>query len=419
MSTQAPPALTERADALDAADELAPIVDRFTVPDEVIYLDGNSLGALPRHVPAVVADIVERQWGHDLIRSWNDNDWWHAPIRIGDRIGGLVGAAPGQLVAGDSTSANLFKVLAAGCRMRPDRPTIVTDPAGFSTDTYIAQSVARLLDRRLVYAAPHDVLDNGDPAAALSDAAVVAFSHVDYRTGQLWNLPEVTAAAHRAGALACWDLSHSAGAVPVGLDAYDVDLAVGCSYKYLNGGPGAPAYLYVAARHQATFDQPLSGWHGHATPFAMTVDYEPADGIARGRCGTPPMLSMLTLEAALDAFDGVRIEQVRAKSLSLTGLFIDAVDQLVGGDVQVVTPRVPGRRGSQVALRHGQAFQAVTALIARGVIGDFRQPDLMRFGFAAPYLTHRQVVEAAAQLADVLTSGVYDDIAPSATALVT
>ncbi|CAN5586251.1 kynureninase [soil metagenome] len=419
MSTPGRPALTARAAALDAADELAPIVERFTVPNDVIYLDGNSLGALPRHVPAVVADIVTRQWGHDLIRSWNDNDWWHASTRIGDRIGRLIGAAAEQVVAGDSTSANLFKVLVAACRMRPDRTTIVTDPASFSTDTYIAQSVARLLDRRVVYAMPHEVLAGESPAPSVADAAVLAFSHVDYRTGELWDLPAVTAVAHRAGALACWDLSHSAGAVSVDLDVHDVDLAVGCTYKYLNGGPGAPAYLYVAARHQEAFDQPLSGWHGHADPFAMTVDYEPADGIARGRCGTPPMLSMLTLEASLDAFDGVRIEQVRAKSVSLTELFIDAVDQLMPDAVEVVTPRDPARRGSQVALRHGHAFKAVTALIARGVIGDFRQPDLMRFGFAAPYLTHRQVVDAAAQLADVLTSGAYDDTQPSPTALVT
>jgi kynureninase len=396
-----------RADlvALDDSDPLAGARARFLLPEGEIYLLGNSLGALPANVPGIVEDVVRRQWGHDLIRSWNSNGWWTAPTRVGDAIGRLVGAAPGQVVAGDSTSVDLFQVLVAAARLRPDRRVLVTDPASFPTDLYIADSVARLLGRTVRRVAPPDL-----PGALDDDVALVAYSHVDYRTGELWDLPGLTAATHAAGALAVWDLCHSAGAVPVRLDAHGVDLAVGCTYKYLNGGPGAPAYLYVNRRHQAAFDHPLTGWHGHATPFAMTDTYAPAAGVGRARCGSPPLLSMLALEAALHAFDGIDLDAVRAKSLALTGLFLDLAHQRLGDwGVHPVTPREDRRRGSQVSLRHPDAYPLVQALLARGVVGDFRPPDVLRFGLNALYLRYVDVYDTVEHLAGVLAAGEHHD----------
>ncbi|MEV7278672.1 kynureninase [Streptomyces sp. NPDC093111] len=395
--------LADRAAALDAADALAHVRDRFLLPEGVVYLDGNSLGALPAAVPAAVEDAVHRQWGTDLIRSWNANGWWEAPVRTGDAIGRLVGAAPGQVVAGDSTSVQLFNTLLAAARLRPGRRLLLTDPDHFPTDQYIADSVGRLLGldvRRVPAREAAAVL-----AAEGRDVAVAAYAPVDYRTGELHDMAALTAAAHAAGALVHWDLCHAAGALPVRLDAIGADFAVGCGYKYLSGGPGAPAFGYVAHRHQAEFDHPLTGWHGHAEPFAMSGAYAPAPGITRARIGTPPLLSLIALEAALTAYEGVDMEALRAKSLSLTGFFQECADSLLDGlGFTMATPREPARRGSQVALRHPEAYPLIAALTARGVIGDMRAPDLLRFGFNALYLTHADVLHAVGELRSIVTS---------------
>ncbi|MEU5431087.1 kynureninase [Streptomyces olivoreticuli] len=410
MSTTspAPDALAARAASLDAADPLAAVRERFLLPEGVVYLDGNSLGALPAAVPPAMADAVHRQWGTDLIRSWNDNSWWDAPLRVGDAVGRLVGAAPGQTLAGDSTSVQLFNALSAAVRLRPGRPLLLTDPGHFPTDQYIADSVARLFGLEVCRVPPA-----GLPRFLAEEGervAVAGYSPVDYRTGELYDMAATTRAVQRAGGLMLWDLCHAAGALPVGLDELGVDLAVGCGYKYLSGGPGAPAFLYVAERHQAAFDQPITGWNGHVEPFGLSGDYAPAEGVGRGRIGTPPILSMLALEAALTAFDGVSMEQVRAKSLSLTGFFLDCADALLDDlGFTAVTPRAPERRGSQVTLRHPDAYALVRALAARGVIGDMRAPDMLRFGVNALYITHEDVLSATRQLAEVVTSAEHRD----------
>ncbi|MFI9580371.1 kynureninase [Streptomyces sp. NPDC052236] len=396
--------LVERAASLDAADELAGLRKRFTL-DDTVYLDGNSLGALPSHVPGRLADVVTRQWGELRIRSWDESGWWTAPERIGDRIAPLVGAGPGQVVVGDSTSVNVFKAVVGAVRLvsDPARTDVVVDATTFPTDGYIAESAARMTGKRVVPVAPSDLRSALGPSTA-----VALVNHVDYRTGRLHDLPSLTAAIHEAGALAVWDLCHSAGALPVGLDAHGVDLAIGCTYKYLNGGPGSPAYLYVAERHQAAFDSPLPGWTSHRDPFAMSPAYDAGDGATRGRVGTPDILSMLALEAALEVWDGVAIEAVREKSLALTDFFLECVDAYVPESAGVVplTPRDHGSRGSQVALRcgNGDAPAVMERLIARGVIGDLRRPDVLRFGFTPLYVGFGEVERAASVLAEVLLS---------------
>ncbi|MEV0172731.1 kynureninase [Streptomyces sp. NPDC050803] len=390
--------LAVKAEKLDAADELAVKRAEFVL-DDVVYLDGNSLGALPANVPGRVADVVQRQWGELRIRSWDESGWWTAPERIGDRIAPLVGAAPGQVVVGDSTSVNVFKALVAAVRMAGDgRDEIVVDATTFPTDGYIAESAARMTGCALRPVAPAEV-----PGVLSERTAAVLLNHVDYRTGRLHDLPSLTAAVHAVGAYAVWDLCHSAGALPVGLDAHGVDLAVGCTYKYLNGGPGSPAYLYVRRDLQARFDSPLPGWNSHAEPFGMRADFEPAEGALRGRVGTPDILSMLALEAALDVWDGVSVEQVRSKSLALTDFFLECVSAYVPeGAVESLTPSVHAERGSQVALRCEGAGEVMRRLIARGVVGDFRAPDVLRFGFTPLYVGFADVERAARVLGDLL-----------------
>ncbi|MEW2288582.1 kynureninase [Streptomyces sp. NPDC047841] len=394
--------LAARASALDAGDPLAAQRERFVLPDGVVYLDGNSLGALPAAVPEALADAVHRQWGEGLIRSWNEHRWWQAPLRVGDTIGRLLGAAPGQTVVGDSTTVHLFNALTAAARLRPARRLLLTDPGHFPTDVYIADSVARLLGLEVLRVAvddlPRCLAERGH------EVAVAGYSPVDYRTGELYDMAAVTRAVQGAGAVMLWDLCHAAGALPVRLDELGVDLAVGCGYKFLSGGPGAPAFLYIARRHQDAFDQPLTGWNGHADPFALRGEYAPARGVERARIGTPPILSLLALEAALTAFEGVGMDQVRAKSLSLTGFFMDCADALLDGlGFTVVTPRQPHRRGSQVALRHPEAYPLVSALAARGVIGDMRAPDLLRFGVNSLYVSHHDVLTAVRHLRQAVT----------------
>ena len=397
--------LTERARELDAAHAHTDRRSHFRIPEDVIYLDGNSLGALSNAAAETAADVVSRQWGEQLIRAWNESDWWGAPERVGDRIGQLVGAAPGQVVVTDSTSVNLFKVVVAASRLRPGRSTVLTDPDSFPTDLYITQSAAELLGLTVELVPPAQAADR--IAELGSSVALASYSHVDYRTGELWDLAAITRAAHDVGALACWDLCHSAGAMPVGLDGGGADLAVGCGYKYLSGGPGAPSFIYVAERHLADFDSPLTGWQGHASPFAMSRDYEPAPSITRARVGTAPLISLLTLEAALTAFDGLDVEEVRRRSLSLTGFFLECLGAL-GVDLPLATPREDERRGSQVSLRHPEAYAVVQALIARGVIGDFREPDIVRLGFAPLYLCHADALAAAEHVAAVLRDKEYE-----------
>ncbi|MCX3287068.1 kynureninase [Streptomyces sp. NEAU-H22] len=391
--------LTIAAEKLDAVDELAGKRAEFVLDDDVVYLDGNSLGALPAVVPGRVEDVVRRQWGELRIRSWEESGWWTAPERIGDRIAPLVGAAPGQIVVGDSTSVNVLKALVGAVRMaREGRDELLVDATTFPTDGYIAESAARMAGCTLRPVAPADV-----PGALGERTAAVLLNHVDYRTGRLHDLPGLTAAAHEAGAIAVWDLCHSAGALPVGLDEHGVDLAVGCTYKYLNGGPGSPAYLYVRREQQDRFDSPLPGWNSHAEPFGMRTGYEPAAGALRGRVGTPDILSMLALEAALEVWDGVPVEAVRAKSLALTDFFLECVAAYVPeGRVACVTPVAHEERGSQIALRCDDAGDVMKRLIERGVVGDFRAPDVLRFGFTPLYVGFADAERAARVLAQTL-----------------
>jgi kynureninase len=391
--------------ARDAADPLAAYRDEFVLPDGVIYLDGNSLGALPAHTAAHLQHVVAEEWGQGLIRSWNDAGWFDKPRTLGDRIGRLIGAGPGQVVVCDSTSVNVFKALTAALRLRPGRDVVVGDRDNFPTDLYMMQGATGALggyEQRLIAAGGLQLADVLDESVA-----AVVLTHVDYRTGRMYDMAAVTAQVQAAGALMIWDLCHSVGALPVDLDGCGADLAVGCSYKYVNGGPGAPAFVYVASRHQEAATQPLSGWHGHADPFAFTPDYAPAPGITRFLVGTPHLLSYAGLEASLEIWDRVDLAELRTKSLALTDLFIELVEARVGEHVEVVTPRDHAVRGSQVSLRHEDGYAPMQALIERGVIGDFRAPDLMRFGFTPLYVGYADVWDAVDGLTDVLTTEVW------------
>jgi kynureninase len=386
--------VTPRADAeaLDSADPLAGLRRRFCLPDGVIYLDGNSLGALPDGVEARVAAAIRTEWGSDLIAAWDDDGWWDLPVAVGDRIGALLGAAPGQVVACDSTSVNLYKLLRVAEALRPGRARFVTQHGNFPTDAYLAQHVA---GKCLDVVAADDL-----PGALDTDVAALVLTHVDYRTGAMHDLAALTAAAHHAGAVVLWDLSHSVGAVPLALDAAGADLAVGCSYKYLNGGPGAPAWCYVARRHHDTLAAPLPGWVGHADPFAMEPAYRPAPGVRRLLTGTPGILALRALDTALDAFAGVSLTDLRAKSLALTDLFLRLVDERVG--LASPTPHRAADRGSQVSLCHPRAPEVMAALVRRSVIGDVRPPDVLRFGFAPLYVRYVDVWDAVDALAGVV-----------------
>jgi kynureninase len=402
------PMTITRADclALDVRDPLAGLRERFALPDDVIYLDGNSLGALPRHVPSRMRAIVEDEWGAGLIRSWNDAGWIDAARRAAARIAPLIGAAADEVSVADSTSVNLFKLLVAAMRLNAGRDVLVTPIGNFPTDTYIAQGVADLLGAELRRVEPN--VDS--VVAALGPrVAVLAMTHVDYRTGRVYPMREITSAAHDAGALMLWDLSHSAGALELDLDAAGADLAVGCGYKYLNGGPGAPAYAFVARRLIDRIRQPLSGWLGHAAPFAFAEDYAPAPGIDRMQCGTPPMLSLLALESALEVFDDVSIAALRAKSVALGDLFIRLVDErLAGLNVAIESPRDASVRGSQVSLSHVDGYAIVQALSVNGVIGDFRAPDILRFGIAPLYVRYVDMFDAVGAIERVIRSGEWN-----------
>ncbi len=388
---------------LDRDDPLAKVRSRFALPAGVIYLDGNSLGPMPATMPARLATVMD-QWREDLITSWNRHGWHTAPQRIGAKIARLIGAAPHEVIVADSTSINLFKLLVAACRARPGRSVIVTEDGNFPTDRYIVDSVAELLGLT-VRSAPRDALD----ASLDGDVAVVAVTQVDYRTGHLHDLGDVTAAAHNVGALMLWDLAHSAGVVPIDLRGVGADLAVGCGYKYLNGGPGAPAYVFVAEALQPDLRQPLTGWHGHAAPFALEDAYRPARGIDRLLCGTAPVLSLLALEEGMEIFHDIDMTDVRQKSQALTSLFIELVEtRLADRGFELATPRDAARRGSQVSWGHEHAYAIMQALIAGGVIGDFREPNLLRFGFAPLYNQYVDVFDAVAAMIEVMDSDAWD-----------
>ena len=401
---------------LDSQDLLRELRNQFTLPEGVIYLDGNSLGVLPKTTAARVAHAVTHEWGQGLIRSWNDAGWVDMPQRLGNKIAQLIGAKPGEVVATDSTSINLYKVLSAALHMAaedaPSRKLVVSERSNFPTDLYIAEALCQARGLQLKLVEPEEIT-----AALTADVAVLMLTHVNYRTGAMHDMAAVTAAAHAAGALTVWDLAHSAGAVPVDLHAAKADFAVGCSYKYLNGGPGAPAFVWVNPAHADRFWQPLAGWWGHAAPFAFTPDYRPAPGIARYLCGTQPILSMTALDCGLDtvlaaqALGGMRA--LRTKSLALSDLFIALVEQRCAGHgLGLATPREHAQRGSQVCLtRLEGAYAIMQALIARGVIGDFRAGDggahldILRFGLTPLYIGFEEVWNAVEQLRQVLESG--------------
>ncbi len=405
---------------LDLQDPLRSLREQFELPEGVVYLDGNSLGVLPKQTSARVAHAVAHEWGHNLIKSWNTAGWFSLPQRIGDKIARLIGARPGEVVAADSTSINLFKVLAAALHNadadHPHKKTIVSERSNFPTDLYIAEALCKERGFTLKLVEAQDI-----PAALTDDVAVLMLTHVNYRTGAMHNMQAISALAHAKGILTVWDLAHSAGAVPVDLHASGADFAVGCGYKYLNGGPGAPAFVWVHPQHTDRFWQPLAGWWGHAAPFAFTPDYQPAKGITRFQCGTQPILSLTALDCGLDAILAAEplggMSALRQKSLALTGLFMQLVrTRLHGHGFGIATPAEEAQRGSQVSLtRTDGAYAIVQALIERGVIGDFRagdggqHADILRFGFTPLYIGYADVWRAADQLLQVMQSGEWQD----------
>ena len=391
--------MLERARQLDAADPLAGFRQRFSLPHGVIYLDGNSLGALPAATPARLSEVVRGEWGDGLIRSWNSADWIGLPQRVGGKIAPLIGAAPPEVIAADSTSVNLFKLIAAALAMRPGRKVILSEPGNFPTDLYMIDGLEKqgLAERRL---APRERLAESLDA----DVALLLLTHVHYKTGALHDMAALTRAAHSKGALVLWDLSHSVGALSVDLNGCEADFAVGCGYKYLNGGPGAPAFAFVAERHHTALRQPLTGWMGHAAPFAFSDDYAPGDGMNRLLCGTPPILGLAALEVGVELIAEIGIERLYAKSRQLSEFLRLCLSEL-GVDVDLASPADPAQRGSQLSFRHPEAYALSQALIARGVIGDFREPDILRLGFAPAYLRFVDMAEAARHLAEVLSTG--------------
>ncbi len=398
--------------AADLADPLAGFKAEFSLPDDLIYLDGNSLGALPRAAGERARKVLEQEWGHDLIGSWNKNHWFALPTRIGEKIGRLIGGEGGECVATDTTSINVFKALAAALRIQqqdaPGRRVIVSERENFPTDLYMAEGLIELLGE--VDGARYELRLIDDEASLTTaiadcgdDIAVVMLTHVNYRSGTMWAMDRVTSRVQAAGALMIWDLCHSAGAVPVDLTAANVDFAVGCTYKYLNGGPGSPAFVWAASRHLARVEQPLSGWWGHRTPFDMAVSFARAEGASRFLVGTQPILSMATMEVGIDIALRVDHSQLREKSLALTSLFIALVEsRLASHPLGLITPRDEASRGSHVSFTHPDGFAVMKALISLGVVGDYREPEVLRFGFAPLYNGYADVWDAVETLRRVL-----------------
>lgn len=398
--------------ARDEQDPLAPLREQFDLPPGLIYLDGNSLGARPKAALARAQQVIAREWGQDLIGSWNTAGWFDLPKRLGDKLAPLLGAQAGEVVLTDSTSLNLFKALAAAVRMQAQgagaaRRVLVTERSNFPTDIYMAEGLADSLARGYSVRLVDSVEEL--PAAIDADCAVVMLTHVNYRTGYQHDMEAMSRHAHAQGALIVWDLAHSAGAVPLDLHAGGADLAVGCTYKYLNGGPGAPAFIWVPQRHQDAFTQPLSGWWGHAAPFAMEPAFAPVAGIGRALCGTQPIVSLALVECGLDVFGQTSMAALRAKSLALTDLFIELVEtNCANHPLGLVTPRQHAQRGSQVSFAHPHGYAVMQALIARGVIGDYREPAIMRFGFTPLYTSFTDVWDAAETLRQILDERAYN-----------
>jgi kynureninase len=402
--------------ALDEADPIRAFRQRFSLPQGVIYLDGNSLGALPAATAPRLNEVVRQEWGDGLIRSWNTYDWIGASRRVGDKIASLIGAGAGEVVVADSTSVNIFKLLMAAIAARPGRSVILSEAGNFPTDLYVADGISALLPQLSVRAAePGQVLEAID-----EDVAVLLLTHIHYKTGHKYDMAAITRRAHECGALVIWDLCHSAGAVEVDLRAVDADMAVGCGYKYLNGGPGAPAFLHVAKRLQKDLKSPITGWFGHATPFAFAGAFQPAPDINRFLSGTPPILGLTALEIGVDLMAEAPRGLLFGKAQQLCSLFIELIDKSCQGfGLDVVTSRDPLSRGSHVSLRHAQGYPIVQALIARGIIGDFRSPDILRFGFAPLYLSFVDIWRAADALREVLATRQWDADQFKARALVT
>ncbi|MCA0961378.1 kynureninase [Salipiger bermudensis] len=378
--------------------------EQFHIPLRLIYLDGNSLGPLPKATPARLERMLSEEWGEHLIGGWNACGWMDMPMRLGDRLGRLIGAAPGQTVVGDTLSIKVFQALAAALQLRPERRVILSDRGNFPSDLYMAEGLIRLLGDRheLRLVAPHELGD-----AITDEVAALLVTEVDYRTGRRHDVAALTAKAHEMGALAIWDLAHSAGAVPVDVTAGKADFAVGCTYKYINAGPGAPAFIYVAPEHAEAADPALAGWLGHASPFAFEQGYRPGEGIERMRVGTPPVLQMAALDAALDIWDDVDMAKLRRRSLDLTALMIDEVEAHCPG-LRLATPRDGAARGSQVSFRSEHGYAIMQALIDLGVVGDFRAPDILRFGITPLYIGEAEIHEAVEVLARILRGALWD-----------
>jgi kynureninase len=397
-----------RADleALDREDPLRPFRDRFFLPEGTIYLDGNSLGAMPKAVPDRIREVVEEEWGRDLIRSWNIHGWIDLQMSVGAKIGRLIGAGEGETIVADSTSVNLFKALSAALALNPSRRTILSERENFPTDLYVVEGLIRNLGRGhvLKVAAPEEF-----PAVIDDEVACVLLTHVSYRTGRMYDMAKITEAAHAKGALVIWDLAHSAGAMPIDLSGVGADFAVGCGYKFLNGGPGAPAFLTIAKRHQDRVAPALSGWFGHAAPFAFEGSFRPAEGIARAAVGTPPVLSLAALEVGVDLMLEAPLEELRAKSLRQADIFAALMDrELAGHGFSLVSPKDPAQRGSQICFAHEHGWPIIQCLTAHNVIGDFRAPDIVRFGFTPLYLGYAELWDAVTVLRRIMDDRLWD-----------
>lgn len=407
MTARLPKVSRQDCIAMDANDPLAHFRSEFSLPAGTVYLDGNSLGALPRRVVARMQTAISEEWGMGLIRSWNDADWYLAPQRAGAAIARLIGVEGDEVIACDSTSVNLYKVLIAGLKLRPGRRIIVSERGNFPTDVYVSARVAEMQGVELRCVEPDQIF--AAIAEAGQDLALVHLTHVNYKTGLVYDMAAITRATRAVGALSVWDLAHSAGTLKLDLNGVGVDFAVGCGYKYLNGGPGAPAFVFAARRHHAEMYQPIAGWHGHAKPFAFGHEYQPDPGIARMLVGTASQLGVIALESALSVFDEVDMEQLRAKGMALGDLFIRLVDQeLAGHGFGLASPRDGNKRGSQVSLTHPEGYAIMQAVIERGAVGDFRAPDILRFGFAGLYVTYADIWDAIAILRAVMDNQIWD-----------